>query len=450
MGHRFWVPLQEQAAGGVGPRGVRAQLRPPPGRCGPFGGRGDVPPASGGLEGRRPRGPQAGGGSRGETGGGAAPWFPTPLPWGGGPWRRAQSPFFSGEPPLGIYVQPGLPGSPRRRARPSRLSVGQPGGGGGLPVRRTPGGSPGGLCGVGGGEFSLPGSVPPPTPGGHQGGLLRPRPCCIPGCCRSAAAHRAPLSACAELPVHSGHCGSEWAADLGHLARGCARRGCGVPPPGCAGPFGGGAGPSSPWPASGCSWAGGGKERRGEGGGRGGSPKSPPGPLASPPSGRQWAAWWFRSWMAGCRRGGAHPSPAPLHPLGAKPLCRPSLWPPALLAGGGGGEGRRGLGAATRVSSQLLAGCGAVGLPPRSLPPPSPLLEVVHVSSPRRIVGGGGVALRVGELGPAGGASRGTVASPPPRTHRRVWRGAAVTCVVACVGAGAASAAGSAGSSASG
>ena len=50
--------------------------------------------------------------------------------------------------------------------------------------------------------------------------------------------------------------------------------------------------------------------------------------------------------------GGAHSSPAPLHPLGARPSCRPSLGPPALLAaaawcrlagGGGGGEcwGRR-------------------------------------------------------------------------------------------------------------
>ena len=107
--------------------------------------------------------------------GGVAPWFPTPLPWGGGPWPPAQSPFFSGAPPRGLHVQPGLPGSPRRRARPGRPSMGQPGrgGGGGLPVRRTPGGSSRGPRGAGGGEVSLPRSVPPPSRGGHQGGSLR-------------------------------------------------------------------------------------------------------------------------------------------------------------------------------------------------------------------------------------------------------------------------------------
>ena len=57
---------------------------PPPGRRGPFGGRGDVPSALGGVEGRRPRGPRAGG---------VAPWFPTSLLRGGGLWPPAQTPL---------------------------------------------------------------------------------------------------------------------------------------------------------------------------------------------------------------------------------------------------------------------------------------------------------------------------------------------------------------------
>ena len=44
-------PSRERAVGGLGACGVRAQLRPPPGRRGPFGGRGDVLSALAGLEG---------------------------------------------------------------------------------------------------------------------------------------------------------------------------------------------------------------------------------------------------------------------------------------------------------------------------------------------------------------------------------------------------------------
>ena len=57
------------------------------------------------------------------------------------------------------------------------------------------------------------------------------------------------------------------------------------------------------------------------------------------------------------------------------------------------------LGAAVRVSGQRLAGCGAVGLPSRSLPPPSHPLEVARAPPPRRTVGGvwvGGLALAGG------------------------------------------------------
>ena len=83
----------EQVGGGVGARGVRAQLRPLPGRCGPFGGRGDVPSACGGVEGWRLRGQRAGGGEWGERGGEVTPWFPTSLLRGGGLWPPAQSPL---------------------------------------------------------------------------------------------------------------------------------------------------------------------------------------------------------------------------------------------------------------------------------------------------------------------------------------------------------------------
>ena len=219
---RVRPPVATPAGAGAGGRGGARRAgsaASPPGRRGPFGGMGDVPSASGGLEGRRPRGPQAGGGSRRGRGGGAAPRFPTPLPWGAGPWPPSQSPFFPSAPLLGIYVQPGLPGSPERRA--------------GLDDRRWVS-----LAGEGGGEVSLPQSAPPSSPGGQQGGPLRLRPAlhvAFPGCRRSVVAH----GAGAEPPVGSGHCGSEWAADWARLARGCARRGCGVPPPGCRGPLGG-------------------------------------------------------------------------------------------------------------------------------------------------------------------------------------------------------------------
>ena len=74
-------------AGGGGRGGVRraASAASPPGAAVPSGGGGTSPRPHGELEGRRPCGPQAGGGSGGGRGGGAAPRFPTLLPWGGGP-----------------------------------------------------------------------------------------------------------------------------------------------------------------------------------------------------------------------------------------------------------------------------------------------------------------------------------------------------------------------------
>ena len=96
---RLSRPPREQAAGGAGARGVRVQLRPPPGVVVPTWGRGDTPSAPGGVEGRRPRGPQAGGGVGGERGGGGRAAVPCPPVPGG--WA----------PPLTKLVPPGLPGS---------------------------------------------------------------------------------------------------------------------------------------------------------------------------------------------------------------------------------------------------------------------------------------------------------------------------------------------------
>ena len=121
---------------------------------------------------------------------------------------------------------------------------------------------------------------------------------------------------------------------------------------------------------------------------------------------------------------GSHSSPAPLY-LESDPRAGPR-WdpssPPPL--------GRPG--AAVRVSGQRLAGCGAVGFPPLSLPLPSLPREVARAPSSRRSVGGAWVGGR----------------SPPPLFLASAVR--AVTCAAACVGAGAVAAAGCAGGSASG
>ena len=162
----------------------------------------------------------------------------------------------------------------------------------------------------------------------------------------------------------------------------------------------------------------------GEGGGSGGSPLVPwrrpltaeGGQPGGPGPGGQPSA------------GGSHSSPAPLY-LEPDPRAGPRwgpLSPPPSLRGAGRP------GAAVRVSGQRLAGCGAVGSPPRSLPPPSLPREVARAPPSRRIVEGAWV----------GGPS-----SPPHSLASAVW---AVTCAAACVGAGAVAVAGCAGGSASG
>ena len=311
---------REQAVGGAGARGVQVQLRPPLGVAVPSGGGETSPRPRGGWRAGAPTARRPGGGSWGERGGGAAPLFPTPLPWGGGPWPPSLSFFFPGAPPLGIHVQPGLPGSRGRRARPGRCRWVSVAGGGG--------------------EVSLPRSAPPSSPGGHQGGPLRLR---IPGCRHSRAA----CGAGAEPPVSSGQCGIEWAPDWGRLARGCARRGCGVPPLGAAALWGGCGAAVSPADLRPPTGRGGGGERGGEGWEGGGVPRSPPlvpwrrpptaaggGPGGSGPGDGEPAADW----------GGAlFPRPPP--PFGCQTLvqalarapCSPRCCRPEP-AGQGGGE----------------------------------------------------------------------------------------------------------------
>ena len=72
--------------------------------------------------------------------------------------------------------------------------------------------------------------------------------------------------------------------------------------------------------------------------------------------------------------GGSHSSPAPLY-LEPNPRADPRWYPlsPPPSPRGAGLPG-----AAVRVSGQRLAGCGAVGSPPRSLPSPSLLREVAR------------------------------------------------------------------------
>ena len=104
------------------------------------------------------------------------------------------------------------------------------------------------------------------------------------------------------------------------------------------------------------------------------------------------------------------------------------------------------LGAVVRVSNRRLAGCGAVGLPSLSVPPSSLPLEVARAPPPHCTVGG----VLVGGPGSARGGVPRHCHLPLPHAHRLGRRCAAVTAVVACVGAGAAAVAGSAGGSASG
>ena len=126
--------------------------------------------------------------------------------------------------------------------------------------------------------------------------------------------------------------------------------------------------------------------------------------------------------------GGSHCSPAPLS-LESDPRAGPR-WGPSSPPPSSRGAGRPG--AAVRVSGQRLAGCGAVGSPPRSLFLPSLPREVARAPSSRCTVRGEWV---------------GRPSSPPHFLASAAW---AVTCAASCVGAGAVAAAGCAGGSTSG
>ena len=130
-----------------------------------------------------------------------------------------------------------------------------------------------------------------------------------------------------------------------------------------------------------------------EGGGEWGGPS---GPLAPPSDGRGGGRHGGPGPRGQPSAGGSHPPPTPLY-LEPDPRAGPR-WGPLSPPPSSRGAGR--LGAAVRVSGQRLAGCRAVGSPPRSLSLPSLPREVARAPSSRRTVGGAWVG------GP----------SPPPPT----------------------------------
>ena len=114
--------------GGAGARGVGVQLRPPPGVTVPSGAGGTPPQPRGGWRAGAPMARRPGGAVGGRGEGGARSCSRHPPALGGGQWPPSPSPFFSGAPPLGVHVQPGLPGGRGRQTRPGRPPVGQCGG----------------------------------------------------------------------------------------------------------------------------------------------------------------------------------------------------------------------------------------------------------------------------------------------------------------------------------
>ena len=421
---RLSQPPQEQAAGGAGARGVRVQLRPPPAVAVPPGGGGTPFLPRGGVEGRRPRGPQARGGRGGGGGGGRAAVPCPPVPGG---WSMALVPVPLGTPPgytrsAGVAGQPWAPGAAWLAAGGS--------------VWRGEGGE-GFLC------LGLP---PPAFSGWAPWRAALSAHFWVPPFTWPTASAQSHRSAAANAGVSGRPTLGAWHAT--------APPGAAVPPLGAAA-LSGGHGDAAPsgWPPAAYGLEGGG--RGGEGGGRGGgeggflsvppwSPGAAPrlargdGPVVPVQGGR-------------LPPGGAHPSPASVCPPGARPPCRSSLGPPALLTvtvrrrparGVGGGLVSAGGGS----SGQRSVVSGLRGSGP-------PLTLVAPVLSPT----GGGArpcaapyewGVSVGGPGSAWGGR--PAVDPPPHAHCLGRRGAAITCVVACVRAGAAAVAGSAGGSASG
>ena len=222
-------------------------------------------------------------------------------------------------------------------------------------------------------------------------------------------------------------------------------------PPWVLRPLRGVAGPQSLWPASGRARARVGGEGGREGAGGGGVPRFPPlAPWRRPPT------------AAGERPGGSGPG-GPAADLGgilfphlpltlrcrtlAHALARVPCSPrrrPAVPAGRGGGAVCAGGG----VPDQRSAVSGLRGSGPLLMPSAPVLPPTGGGARPSAALYGGGVW--VGGPGSAGGGVPRYCHLPPPHAHRLGRWGAAVTAIVACVVAGAAAVAGSAGGSASG
>ena len=364
--------------GDAGARGVQVRLRPPLGRHGSFWGRGDIPSSAGGVEGRRPREPQAGGewGGEGGGGGGGACRCSLLLRPGGRPVAPGPVPLPLRRTPLGIH---GSLGGPGRRGRSGRPPVGQCGGGGGFP------------------RYALLPRLP-------QGGIKVGRLVFVSGRHRAAAAD----GAGAEPPAGSGLCGSERAADRGRLTRGCVRRGWGISPLGAAalsGVCGPAVSPVGPRPPTG--WGG--------GRGGGGSPLSPPRPPGAAP---RWAGGGSPVVLVPGGQplnGGGVPFPRLPSVLGFRALARVPCSPrrrravPAGRRGGGGPmcAGGGGLGQWSAVSG--LRGSG----PPLALGAPVLPPTGGGARPSAALYGGGGF----GSGGPAtlwGGVPRHCPLSPPP------------------------------------
>ena len=132
----FARPLQpswEQAVGGVGARGMRAQLCPSPGRRGAFGGKGDVPSAEGGWRAGQPEGGVGGEGRGDRT---VVPHLPSP---GGQSVVLGSGPLYRRRIPLGYTCSARAVGQPRAPGAAWPAVGGSAWrGGGGRPVRRPP------------------------------------------------------------------------------------------------------------------------------------------------------------------------------------------------------------------------------------------------------------------------------------------------------------------------
>ena len=206
-------------------------------------GRGDGPPAFGGVGGRRPCGSRAGGGEWGGRGGGIAPWLPVSLSRGGGPRPAARTPLLRRLIPHVYASSAGVVGHTRAPRAACRRQVSLAGGGGAACVPAPLEVWPAGPAGWG---VALPRSVPLPSLGRQQSGChwrcsgyggRGPHTAPVRVHVLSPGVTRAP-SSCAGAGSLACRCprGSRWP---GSLARVCVRAQLRPPPPGHRGPFGG-------------------------------------------------------------------------------------------------------------------------------------------------------------------------------------------------------------------